>query len=183
VRQVAREPRPVEPASGTAAEPTKERPVETPADEAPEAAPSHDPYFWSEVHDHTLVIYCSDPRLREANVAFLTSLGLAHYDQMVVPGGPAVILQSSLTFTSDRPRLQMLVEEHQIHRIIALAHVDCAYYRKKYTSLSAEERQQKQQNDLRAFTPEVKKIAPGIEDVSLYYAAVEDGEIRFLPVS
>ncbi len=136
---------------------------------------------WLDEVDHVLVVFCSEPRYRESTAEYLDARGLARYDLAVMPGGPAMILQSSFTFTSDRPRIQLLLQEHRVARVIGIAHLNCAYYRHRYENLPPDELRMRQENDLRSFRDEIGGLAPGVA-VELYYAEPQDGHVRLTPI-
>ncbi len=136
---------------------------------------------WLDQVDHVLVVFCSEPRYREAMVEFLGSKGITRYDQVVMPGGPAIILQSSFTFINDRARVELLLDEHQITRVIGVAHFNCAYYRHRYENVSAENLRALQVADLSLFREEIAKLAPGVA-IELYFAEGKEGHVHFTPV-
>ena len=114
--------------------------------------------------DRTLVMHCSDPYYREATAEYLgKSLRLFQYDLMANPGGPTVVLQSSLTFTTDRARMKLLTEHHHLTRFVGISHLNCAYYKLRYPSLSDEERRKKQLEDLNGFERIVRSFVPQAE--------------------
>lgn len=136
---------------------------------------------WLDEVDHVLVVFCSEPRYREAIGEFLGTKGIVRYDQAVMPGGPAIILQSSFTFTNDRARIKLLLEEHEIARVIGIAHFKCAYYRHRFEAIAPEEMRKQQEADLRLFREEIVKLAPEVA-VELYYAEGKGGHVQFTPV-
>lgn len=136
---------------------------------------------WLDKVDHALVVFCSDPRYREAIVEFLGTKDIVRYDQAVMPGGPAMILQDSFTFTSDRPRLKLLLDEHKITRVIGIAHLGCAYYRHRYEDVPPDEMLERQRADLVMFREEVLRLAPNVS-VELYFAKGADGHAHFTPI-
>lgn len=137
---------------------------------------------WPDSIDHALVLHCSDPWYREATAEFLEDyLGLYHCDSLVVPGGPAVVLQSSLTFTADRAKLKMLQEHHEVARFVGIAHLDCAYYKLRYPSASDGERMARQLADLREFERYVRSLVREAE-IQLFFAERAEGRVRFLVV-
>ena len=136
---------------------------------------------WVDNNDHVLVIYCSDPRFRQATAELLSFKGVVRYDQVVMPGGPAIILQASLTFVNDRQRIKFLCDEHKIQRVIAITHYDCAYYRQRHAQLDPAQQQKKQVEDLRSFANEIRKLAPNV-NVVLFYASIGDGHVVFTQV-
>jgi hypothetical protein len=153
---------------------------------APNKAPAADGVYvsrcaWLDQVDHVLVTFCSEPRYREAIVEFLGTKGIIRYDQAVLPGGPAIILQSSFTFINDRARIKLLLDEHQINRVIGIAHLNCAYYRHRYENVSPQDMREMQENDLRLFREEIGKLAPEVA-VELYYAEGKSGHVHFTPI-
>ncbi len=136
---------------------------------------------WLDEVDHALVVFCSEPRYREAIVEFLSTKDIVRYDQAVMPGGPAMILQASFTFTSDRARIKLLLDEHNITRVIGIAHLNCAYYRHRYEDMPPEETRKLQETDLRLFREEIDTLSPGVA-VELYYAEGKDGHVHFIPI-
>lgn len=136
---------------------------------------------WPSDIDHALVLHCSDPWYREATTEFLVYLGFSHSDLFAVPGGPASVLQSSLTFTADRSRVKLLMERHEVTRFVGVVHLNCSYYKIRYRALSDEGRVEKQVSDLREFKRYIRSIAPEGE-IKLFFAEQADGHIRFLIV-
>lgn len=153
---------------------------------APSKAPAAEGVYvsrcaWLDQVDHVLVVFCSDPRYREAIAEFLGAKGIARYDVAVMPGGPAIIVQSSFTFINDRARIKLLLDEHQIHRVIGIAHLNCGYYRHRYENAPPEDMRKMQENDLRFFREEIGKLAREVA-VELYYAEGRGGHVHFSPV-
>lgn len=134
---------------------------------------------WPEAIDHTLVMYCSDPWYKEATAEFVDNyLELHHCDQLVAPGGSCVVLQSSLTFTTDRQRLLLLNQLHALQKTVAIAHANCAAYKQRYPTLPDEQRRKKQEADLFEFQQYVSAAMSGIS-VELYFAEAASEHVQF----
>lgn len=134
---------------------------------------------WPKGLDHTLVVYCSDPWYREATAEFLAYHSqIAQYDQIVLPGGPGVAVQSSFTFTSDRPRIRQLYLSHGLKKVIAIAHRNCIYYRRRHPALGDETRVRKQLEDLKEFSLVIGKLLEGIP-VETYFAESTGEHVQF----
>jgi hypothetical protein len=137
---------------------------------------------WVNESEHVLTMACSDPRFREATEEFIrVHFRLRRFDQLILPGGPASILISASSFFAIRPQVKMLHETHDFKRILAIAHHDCVYYRLKYSKLDEAARRERQIADLREFSKEVAKLAPGAT-VELYYAEPASGYIQYLAI-
>jgi hypothetical protein len=103
-------------------------------------------------------------------------------DALLWPGGPATFLVSAPWFFAVKAQVEFLVVEHELTRIIAVAHLDCLFYRRKYPSLSSDERVQQQEKDLRAFRDQASQIKAGLK-IDLYYEEPIDGRIQYRPVA
>src|SRR5712692_4982039 len=81
-----------------------------------------------------LVVHCSDHRFQSGIREFLDrGLGLGeNYDLLIVPGGP-----QCLTLAEYLPKFawastkwfRYLVENHELKRLILIAHQDCGWYK------------------------------------------------------
>jgi hypothetical protein len=90
---------------------------------------------WNPERIHALAIYCSDGRWGEAFDEFCQcGLHLPRYDRFAVPGGPAwlTVRDTALLapFSAARDQLQLLVEVHELERIVLVTHYGCAFYAK-----------------------------------------------------
>ena len=109
-----------------------------------------------------LVIFCSDERFIEANLAFLkNSLEIQTGDLMVLPGGPEFIINDEPDLME---RLKILVDAHKIKKIILISHSDCGYYKKKFENLSEEDILEKQMDDNQKA---IKKLEKLFKDISV----------------
>jgi len=137
---------------------------------------------WVNESEHVLVMACSDPRFHEPTEELIrVHFRLRRFDQLILPGGPASILISAPSFFAIRPQVKLLHETHDFKRILAIAHHDCAYYRIKYSKLDEAARRERQIADLREFSKEVVKLAPGAI-VEPLYAEPANGHIQYLAI-
>src|SRR5262245_47401326 len=82
---------------------------------------------WHPVGVEALVVYCSDGRWTEAFEEFARqSLRLRRYDRYVVPGGPSCVTLRG--YQPAREYLSFLVREHNLQRVVLIAHQGCAYF-------------------------------------------------------
>jgi hypothetical protein len=111
----------------------------------PERFRSSEP--WNEQRVRALAMYCSDGRWGDAFDDFChRSLQIPRYDRFAVPGGPAwltvhqetsapqhppgdkkALLEASLS-RSAWEQLALLVQVHELQRIVLVAHYGCAFY-------------------------------------------------------
>ncbi len=128
-----------------------------------------------------LVVHCSDHRFQAGLHEFLNQgLGLnENYDLLVVPGGP-----QCLTLVEYLPKFswaiwkwfRFLVENHELRRIILIAHQDCGWYKPLPLHLHASsDPRQRQEEDLRRVRHALKKDFPELS-VELYYAGWDSNE-------
>src|ERR1044071_3713543 len=78
-------------------------------------------------------IYCSDGRYGAIMDDFLhETLLMPHYDRVAIPGGAAA-LAGHLLARRERSALErqikLLVEGHQLTRLVMIAHQDCGFYK------------------------------------------------------
>lgn len=134
---------------------------------------------WVDRVGESLVFACSDGRFHDARVEFLWQGRDAYRpDALLWPGGPAAFLVTSPWFFAVKAQVEFLVREHDLSRIVAVAHHDCRFYRRKYASLGDVDRVTQQENDLRKFRAEVAWIKSGLE-VELYYEEPNNGVICY----
>jgi hypothetical protein len=122
-----------------------------------------------------LVVRCSDHRFRPGVRDFLEN-GLKlgeYYDQLVIPGGP-----QCLTLVEYLPKFawasgkwfRFLVDNHELKRLILIAHQDCAWYQGLPMHLhSSSQPRERQEEDLRRAHRTLTKEFPEL-NVELYYA-------------
>lgn len=137
---------------------------------------------WQEVNEYILVMACTDPRFQVARKEFIEEyFGLKRYDPLVLPGGPAAILYTSILSAVMRMSVRELDKRHNFTRTIAFAHHDCLVYRRRFPRLTDAERRDRQFADLCAFKTEIRRVIPGIQ-ADTFYAEPADGHIQFLLV-
>ena len=83
-------------------------------------------------------VYCSDGRFGEQMDEFLhKALGLPRYDRVAMPGGAACLAENT-TATFEQAalerQLEFLIREHQLRRIVLIAHEGCGFYKNQWTS-------------------------------------------------
>ncbi len=150
---------------------------------------------FEEVDSSALVIACSGhawlPYVRE----FLAKLGLpeGRYDLLAVPGGPQFLLLTEylpkFAWVGQR-WVKFLSARHQLKRIIAISHEDCAWYSderlipaflQKYGRLERSLKEQ-QQEDLRAIAEALHSLLPAMAIEAYYASKGTDGHVQFLRV-
>ena len=151
--------------------------------------------IWAPARPRTLVVACSDGRLQEATDAFLhTSLGLAAFDRLYVPGGGGALSASDRDiFRAQQVRAECkyLVELHEVRQIILLFHgpasdgpseAVCADYRRKLPWATPDVLRQRQARDALELLQLRREWAASAE-VSMYRCEV-DGQrsIAFRPL-
>ena len=133
---------------------------------------------------HAAAIYCSDGRVGEQIDEFLhQGLGLPRYDRVAVPGGPACLAGSLVTFQEARAvedSLRFLIRVHDLEKVVLIAHEGCAYYLERLgvpdASLLTQQRQ-----DLEKAVRAVRKLQDGLR-VESFLARRSSGRIRFEPL-
>jgi len=124
----------------------------------------------------TLVVHCSDHRI-QAGIREFLDRGLKleqNYDLLIIPGGP-----QCLTLVEYLPKFawagsrwfRYLVEQHELKRLILIAHQDCAWYKSLPLHLhSSPEPRERQEEDLRRAQRWLAGEFPQLR-TELYYAA------------
>jgi len=122
-----------------------------------------------------LVVHCSDHRFQAGIHEFLNQ-GLKlgeNYDLLVIPGGPQY-----LTLVEYIPKFawasgrwfRYLVEQHELKRLVLIAHQDCGWYKSLPLHLhSSPEPRDRQEEDLRRAHRWLAQEFPEIH-TELYYA-------------
>jgi hypothetical protein len=130
---------------------------------------------------YAAAVYCSDGRLGDHVDDFLHhGLGLPRYDRLACPGGPVGLagrLAAYWEACGVEEQLRVLVQVHEIQKVILIAHARCAYYSQRL-SLPAERLEAEQKDDLQKALWRVEHITPGIA-VARYFARVEGERVTF----
>ena len=148
-----------------------------------EPAVYESPTPYEQTRIHAAAIYCSDGRVGEQIDEFLhQGLGLPRYDRLAIPGGPACLSGSLVTFLEGRgveDALRFLIRVHDLHRVVLIAHEGCAYYRERLgvpdSSALAEQGQ-----DLQKAQRAVRNLHEGLA-VDTFLARTQGARIRFEP--
>lgn len=144
---------------------------------------------WNEQRIRALAMYCSDGRWGDAFDDFChRSLQIPRYDRFAVPGGPAWLTawtgsgsradnpalrrQANLS-TAAWDQLGLLVQVHELQRIVLVAHYGCAFYMEKLKK-NADGCLPVQLEDLKRARLAVKERFPRLSVET--YLAMRDGE-------
>lgn len=133
----------------------------------------------------TIVVTCSDGRLRLQTAQFLEHLGV-QADFYVIPGGPLIFVREVETFLDSSiavRRLKFLATEHGTKRIILITHGSseephqCGMANVLFRSVSVEDRARKQKS---AVLDAARHLAGelGVQ-VDCLYANVVGDSVRF----
>ena len=134
-------------------------------------------------HHHTdaLVMHCSDHRFQAGHHEFLNlALNLGeNYDLLALPGGA-----QALALVEYLPKfawagwkwIHFLIEQHELKRVILIAHQDCGWYKFLPDFLhSMADPRAKQEDDLRRIREMLLKENRELK-VELYYAAFDPND-------
>jgi carbonic anhydrase len=129
---------------------------------------------WDSERPDTLVISCVDGRWYQHVQEFARVHLKAgqHTDFMAVPGGIEPMTLDDLMpkdFNFFRRRLESLVEAHGTHRIVAIAHQDCAWYRARKIGPVTGDIRSKQIADLRLAAARLREMFHDVA-VEIYFA-------------
>jgi hypothetical protein len=136
-----------------------------------------------------LVVHCSDHRFQAGIREFLNrGLNLGeNYDLLIIPGGP-----QCLTLVEYLPKFawagskwfRFLIENHELKRLILIAHQDCGWYENLPVHLhSSAKPRERQEEDLRRAHRALMRDFPEIS-VELYYAGwTPEDQVTVEPVN
>lgn len=129
-----------------------------------------------------LAVFCSDARFGAQSEEFIADLlGHTRFDRLVAPGGPACMLDWTTVLHEDietMARLKwFLIENHDIDRVILIAHEGCAYYIIKL-GVEPDELLQKQQSDLGRLADRIRDVKPGLR-VDAFLALIDGDRVVF----
>lgn len=133
---------------------------------------------------YAAAMYCSDGRIGDQIDEFLhEGLGFPRYDRLVCPGGPVALSGRLMALWDARgieEQVRFLVEVHDIHNVVLVAHEGCAYYLRRL-GLPPQQADAEQRADLEKASETVIKLAPGVT-VTRYLARIAGPAIGFEPV-
>ena len=128
-----------------------------------------------------LAVYCSDGRFGDHVDELLHKrLEVGQFDRLVVPGGPAVLVEQAPCFFEMQGltrQLQFLVEAHPIRRVLLIGHEGCAFYL-HHLHVPAQEVAARQRRDLEEAVGRVRQISAGLS-VHAIFAHAEEARVRF----
>ncbi len=129
-----------------------------------------------------LAVFCSDARFGAQCEEFVAKiLGHSRFDRLVAPGGPACMLDWTTVVHEDAETVErmkwFLIENHEIDRVILIAHQGCAYYTIKL-EVALDVLKERQKADLRKLADRIRDVKPGLA-VEAWFAGVEGDRIAF----
>jgi hypothetical protein len=129
---------------------------------------------WDGERPETTIITCVDGRWYQHFQEFAREYLKAgpRTDYLAVPGGiePMTLLDlMPKDFNFFRRRLEALVESHGTHRIVAIAHQDCAWYKARKIGPLKIDLRERQISDLRRAAKHLREMFEGVQ-VETYFA-------------
>ena len=129
---------------------------------------------WDPARPESTIITCVDGRWYHHFQEFArVHLGAGERtDFLAVPGGIEPLTLFDLVpkdFNFFRRRLEGLVESHGTHRIVAIAHQDCAWYKARHIGMVTIDLRDRQVADLRRAAARLRSMFAGVV-VETYYA-------------
>jgi hypothetical protein len=125
-------------------------------------------------------LYCSDGRYGEQMDEFLhQGLGLPRYDRVAVPGGAACLAGHVNAFRekdSVERQLTFLIREHELKRVVMIAHEGCGFYKDVWKAGKSLE--QLQREDLRRSAEQIRLWNTKVI-IEAYFARKMDGRVAF----
>ncbi len=114
----------------------------------------------------TAVVCCSDGRFVVPMDGFLhQGLGIQRYDCLAVPGGAGCLAGHFAAWREEEAvsfQLKFLIEMHDLHRIVLIAHPDCGFYGKRLRLFGTEIDEQ-ERRDLATAAQRIRALAPRLE--------------------
>ncbi len=133
---------------------------------------------------HAAAVYCSDGRIGDHMDDFLhQGLTLPRYDRVACPGGPVALAGRLPAFWESRgvaDQLRFLVEVHDVHQVVLIAHGGCAYYGQRL-GMDPATAEMEQREDLSRAASAVQRIDAALE-VSAFFAHVDGTTLSYEPV-
>ena len=129
---------------------------------------------WDPERPATTIITCVDGRWYQHFQEFAREYLKAgpRTDYLAVPGGIEPMTLFDLMpkdFNFFRRRLEALVESHGTHRIVAIAHQDCAWYKARKIGPLKIDLRERQISDLRRAAKHLREMFEGVQ-VETYFA-------------
>jgi hypothetical protein len=133
------------------------------------------------VRINAAAVYCSDGRIGLQIDEFLQGgLKLPRYDRLACPGGPVALAGTLRAFWESRgveEQLRFLIQVHELHHVVLVAHEGCAYYRLRM-GLDAREAERQQRADLQQAAAAVQRLDTSIE-VAGFFAHLDGSRVWF----
>ena len=125
-------------------------------------------------------VYCSDGRYGEQMDEFLhKSLGLPRYDRVAVPGGAACLAGYTLAFQEAmavEKQLSFLIKDHQLKRVVLIAHEGCGFY--KHIHRGDHPLEDLQRADLQKAAEQIRLWDTKLS-IEAYFAHKSQGKVAF----
>lgn len=136
-------------------------------------------------HPTSLAVWCSDGRFTKAVEDLLRGDGMARFDTLTLPGGPALFTGRSAS-PSDLDTMttsaEFLISAHKVTHVVLIAHENCGYYRRLMGPAATEDAiKARQEADILRAEVALLKLHPGIQ-VDGWYATVSSGKVAFDPL-
>jgi hypothetical protein len=130
-------------------------------------------------------VYCSDGRFGDqCDELMHVALGLPRYDRLAVPGGAACLAGHFATYREEEgvaEQLRFLVREHQLERVVLIAHEHCAFYTERL-NVSPLQLESQQRDDIRKAVWKVRTISRAVEIDAFLARKRWDGSIQFVTI-
>lgn len=143
----------------------------------------HNHYPLSLTPPEALVIHCSDYRFQAAIRTFVQSITTQPFDLLAIPGGPHLAAAGTLLpeyHMIVKQNVALLVELHQLTRLILIDHTDCAFFQRRLSLFYAgDSPDQQQMVSLKQSRAVVEQWFPAL-GVDAYFAErVSEQGVRF----
>ncbi|MEN3013536.1 MAG: carbonic anhydrase [Endomicrobiia bacterium] len=120
-----------------------------------------------------LVILCSDGRFVNQTMDFVEKkLKIEKKDLMVLPGSVVFLRLKEKNLIN---RLKLLIEKHNINRIIVFSHTDCGFYKETFKT-DPEKIKNIQIEDLNFFKSNIQNLYKNNIKVETYYVDLQENK-------
>ena len=138
---------------------------------------------WRPDHAEDMIFACSDSRFRD-HIDEMTNghLDIEAADTIAIPGGPVCLTSSYAGSEIFRAQARLLIELHNIRRVIGISHDNCGWYQSTYSDQTENFIKEIQQCHLREFELAILEINPELQ-VLRFFAQPENGTVHFYPVT